>query len=258
MFATVECRDAPPGMKGFIRDIFTLPEITVERVYVPLGEGFYRVRATEYRGNIPVAETAEKLKRLRHSVIFETNFPCDESTHELEFTPSEFKARLIFNSAAEYIKKIKAEPLKSSLTIFDPEGFFVKDIEIFVPLFSKIVVYTNECTFYERACAELMDKYGVSIPVYGRFNLKVPESTVVICPGEVPFCNFYKGILFTNAEDTPPCAECIRGYGIDLPGEYELLRPQGISKLYFAAALYEKGGVKSLGNLAYKKLYESN
>ena len=32
MFATVECRDAPTGIKGFMRDIFTLPEISFERV----------------------------------------------------------------------------------------------------------------------------------------------------------------------------------------------------------------------------------
>lgn len=256
MFATVECRDAPTGIKGFMRDIFTLPEISFERVYVPFGEGFYRVFATEYRGQIPVAETAEKLKRLKHSVIFETNFPCDERTAELEFVPGEFMARLLLNSATDYIKKLKLEPLKNSLTVFDPEGFFVNDIEAFVPLFSKICVYTNELKAYETAAALLLEKYGISVPVYNRFNLKVPESTVTICPGEVPFCNFYKGLLFTNSEDAPPCGGCIRGVGIDLPMEYELIRPQGISKLFFAAALYEKASVKSLGGMTFRKLYE--
>ena len=99
-----------------------------------------------------------------------------------------------------------------------------------------------------------MDDYGVSLALCDKLTGKVPDSTVIICPGEVPFCNFYKGIIFTDAEETPPCGACFRGTGIDLPGEYELLRPEGIGKMHFAAALYEKGGVRALGELSYSRL----
>lgn len=254
MFATVECRDAPGGIKGFVRDIFTLPEIELIKVKIPSGEWFYRVIVTEYRGQIPVEETAERLKRLRNSVIFEVNFPCDERTDELEFEPSELTAQLLFNSARDYIQELKPEPLKSSLTVFDPEGLYCKKIHLFVPLFSKIRVYTKQVSRYGAAAERLMADYGFSLALCDRFTGKVPDTTVIICPDEVPFCNFYKGILFTNAEEIPPCAACYRGSGIDLPGEYELLRPDGIGKMHFAAALYEKGGVRSLGELSFRKL----
>lgn len=254
MFATVECRDAPGGLKGFLRDVFTMPEISFQRVSVPFGESFYRVLVTEYRGQIPVKETVEKLKKLRGSVIFEVNFPCDESTAEIEFVPEKFICHLLFNSAVDYITKLKIDPVKSSVTVFDPKGYYTKKLDALVPLFSKIRVYTKEVSAYEKVSALLMEKFGVSVPVCGKFTGKAPDSTVVICPGQIPFCDFFKGIIFTDAEDTPPCGCCIRGYGVDLPGEYELLRPSGISKMHFAAALYEKGGVESLGELSFSKL----
>lgn len=254
MFATVECRDAPGGFRGFVKDIFTLPEITLEQVKIPSGSRFYRVAATDYRGQIPVEETVEKLKRLKKSVIFEVNFPCDERTRELEFEPAEFTAQLIFNSAAEYISQLKLEPLKSSVTVFDPEGYYVKRISQLAPLFSKIRVYTKSAAAYNKAEDELMEEYGLTLVVSEGFSGKAPDSTAAICYGEVPFADFYNGLLFATSERVPPCTGCVRGYGIDLPGEYELLRPKGISQLYFAAALYEKGGVSSLGELSFKKL----
>ncbi len=254
MFATVECKDAEGGFTGFVKDIFALPEIALSRVNIPSGEWFYKVTATEYRGQIPVEETVKKLKRLKGSVLFEVNFPCDESTEVLEFSPSEFTALLLFNSAADYIRQLKPEPLESSLSVFDPEGFYIDKLEAMVPLFSKIRVYTESTAVYDKIALQLMESYGISLAVSDSFSGKAPDSTVVICPGEVPFGNFFKGLLFTNAEKIPPCGCCVRGHGIDLPGEYELIRPNGIGRMYFAAALYEKGGVKSLGSLSYKKL----
>ena len=254
MFATVECRDAPGGFKGFVRDIFTMPEIHIQQVNIPSGDRFYRVVSTQYRGQMPVEETADKLKRLKKSVIFEVNFPCDESTRELEFEPKEFTAQLIFNSALEYIKKLKIEPIKSSVAVYDPEGYYIKKISVLVPLFSKIRVYTKNISSYNNAAKELMNEYGLALVVSDVLSGKAPDCTAAICYGEVPFNNFFNGILFTTSEKVPPCSCVIRGYGIDLPGEYELLRPNGISQLYFAAALYEKGGVSSLGGLSFKKL----
>ncbi len=254
MFATVECKDAPNGLRGFVRDIFTLPEIELRKVKIPSGEWFYRVIVTEYRGQIPVEETVERVKRLKKGVIFEVNFPCDERTQALEFEPSELPAQLLFNSAVNYIKELKPEPLESSLTVFDPSGFYCKKLHLLVPFFARIKVYTNEVTLYGVTAERLMADYGLSLALCDRFTGSVPDSTVIICPDEVPFCNFYKGILFTNAEENPPCGACFRGSGVDLPGEYELLRPEGIGKMHFAAALYEKGGVRSLGELSFRKL----
>lgn len=254
MFATVECKDAPGGFTGLVRDIFTLPEITLTRVKIPCGEWFYRVAVTQYRGQIPVEETVHKLKRLRNSVLFDVNFPCDESTVMLEFSPSEFTAQLLFNTALDYIRKLDTEPAERSLCIFDYDGFYVNKLEAAVPLFSKIRVYTKNTASYEKVAAGLMEGYGIAVAVSDSFSGKAPECTAVICAGEVPFDNFFNGMLFTNAERVPACSVCIRGFGLDLPGEYELLRPSGIGRMYFAAALYEKGAVKSLGELKFKKL----
>lgn len=254
MFATVEVKDAPVGIKTFFRDLFALPEIELIRVNVPFGEAFYRVVATEYRGQVPVDEICEKLGRLRDSVIFEVNFPCDEKTDSLEFCSDKLLQQLLFNSAAAYIGELDIEPLHSSMTVFDPFGVYAEKINIFAEFFSKIHVFTDNTADYEKSSEHLMENYGMSLIISDRITGKVPDSTVIICPGEVPFCNFYKGILFTNAEDIPPCSCCIRGDGIELPTEYELLRPNGICRMHFASALYEKSNVKSLGSLSFKKL----
>lgn len=254
MFATVECKDADGGLAGFLKDIFTMPEIEFCQVKIPSGSWFYKVSVKEYRGQIPVEETVQKLKRLKKSVLFDINFPLDESTGGLEFSPSEFTALLLFNSAADYIRQQKIDPLEASLAVFDPEGFYAGVLEAMVPLFSKISVYTRSPEAYTEPSVQLMDKYGICLAVSDSLSGKAPDCTAAICHGEVPFADFFKGLLFTNAEKNPPCGCCVRGYGIDLPGEYELIRPNGIGRMYFAAALYEKGGVKSLGRLSYKKL----
>ena len=254
MFATVEVKDAPGGAKTFFRDLFLMPEIELTRVKVPFGDTFYRVTVTEYRGQVPVEEACERLKRLKGSVLFNLDFPTDERTKELEFESKEFYSLLLFNSALEYIKSLSLPPSKSSLAVFDPAGIYHGHIFKAVSLFSKIQIYTGKPNLYRQTQRELMESFGMSLTVSDRFTSDVPSCTAVISPCEVPFSSFYCGLLFTNATEQPLCSHCIRGDGIALPGEYELLRPKGIASLHFAAALYEKAGVKTLGEMTFKKM----
>lgn len=254
MFATVEVRDAPGGMKSFFRDLFFVPEIELQRINVPFGDAFYRVYATEYRGQVPVEEACEKLRRLKGSVLFNLDFPTDERTAELEFEGRELMSLLLFNSAIEYIKSLGLPPVKSSLAVFDPTGIYADHIFKAVPLFSKIQIYTGKPALYKQTERELMDRFGVCLTVCDRFTSAVSDCTAVISPCEVPFSSFYAGLLFTNAPSQPLCSYCLRGDGIALPGEYELLRPKGIAAMHFACALYEKAGVRGLGEMSFKKM----
>lgn len=254
MFATVEGKDAPGGIKTFIRDLFSFPEIEIRRINLSDGDYFYRVIATEYRGQIPTEEVFEQLKKLKGSVIFDLNFPCDETTRCLEFHPGKLPALLLFNSFCDYSESLHFPATKSSLTVFDAEAVYTDVIYKTVNLFGKIEVYTKKRSIYEKTAAELLDEYGVTVPVRDSFNGKAVSSTVILSPDEVPFCDFFPGIIFTLSENAPPCNCLIKGEGIDLPAEYELLRPGGIDKMTFACALYEKANVKNLENLSCKKL----
>lgn len=254
MFATVEGKDAQGGVKTFIRDLFSFPEIEIKRINLYDGGYFYRVIATEYRGQIPTEEVCEQLKKLKGSVIFDLNFPCDKTTRCLEFHPGRLPALLLFNSFCDYIAALHFPAAKSSLTVFDTEAAYADEIYRAVSLFGRIEVYTKRRSIYEKIAAELMDEYGVTVPVRDSFNGKAVSSTVILSPDDVPFCDFFPGIIFTLSENAPPCNCLIRGEGIDLPKEYELLRPGGIDKMAFACALYEKANVKSIGNLSCKKL----
>lgn len=231
-----------------------MPEIELTRVNVPFGDAFYRVAVTEYRGQVPVEETCERLKRLKGSVLFNLDFPTDERTAELEFESRELTELLLYNSALEYIRGLDLPPVKSSLAVFDPTGIYAEHIYKAVPLFSKIQIYTGKPALYKQTQRELMEGFGICLTVSDRFTSPVSSSTAVISPCEVPFSSFYGGLLFTNAPEQPLCSYCIRGDGIVLPGEYELLRPKGIAAMHFACALYEKAGVRSLGELGYKKM----
>lgn len=254
MFATVEVRDAPGGAKTFFRDLFLMPEIELVRVKVPFGDAFYRVIVTEYRGQVPVEETCERLRRLKGGVLFDLDFPTDERTDGLAFEAKELPAFLLFNSALDYIKGLNIPPTVSSLAVFDPTGIYADHIFKAVPLFSKIQIHTGKPNVYKQTGRELMEKFGLSLTVYDRFTPSVNSCTAVISPDGVPFDSFYGGLLFTNVPDHPLCNYCICGDGIVLPSELELLRPKGIASLHFASALYERADVRLLGELCYKKM----
>lgn len=254
MLATVECKDAPGGMKTFFKDLFSLPEIDITKQSVPEGDDYYRVTVTEYRGQIPVAETAEKLKRLKGSVIFDINFPYDENVRCLEFHPEALPSILLFNTFIDYMKGLSLPAEKISLTVYDKIGVYADTLEQTVGLFSKIEVYTENLTAYQKTTEVLMDKFGLSLPVAQVPTGKAPKSTVVLCPGRVPFTDFFEGLLFTDCDLPVACSCKVSGYDVLLPSCYELLRPQGIDRLTFASALYEKCNVSSLGKLGYRKI----
>ena len=254
MFATVECKDSENNFRTFFRDLFSLPEIIFQRVTVPDADDFYRVIATEYRGQMPVTEVAEKLTKLKGSVLFDINFPDEESTRCLEFHPEKLPKLLLFNSFTDYTESLGLPAEKSSLTVFDSEGVYTDVIEKAVKLFSKIEIYTKRPDLYKRTSESLLDRYGISIIIRDSFSGKAPKSTVILCPEEVPFCNFFQGIIFTLRDNIPPCSCGIIGEGIDLPPVYELLRPHGIDSLSCASALYEKSNAHKLGSLSCRKL----
>lgn len=254
MFATVEIKEGEAGLRAFLRDLFAEPEIEIIRNSLPEGDCFYRVLVTEHRGGLPHSQLCEKLKKLKGSVIFNLDFPQEEIIRCLEFHPRELPCLMLFNSFCDYISSLGLSPVSSSLTVFDPKGIYPRQIERLIRLFGKIEVYTANTSHYTKAAEALMEKYGVSLPVKTRFKGKAPESSVILSPEEAPFGDFFNGILFTLSEKAPPCSCIIRGEGIDLPAELELLRPGGIDKMTFACALYEKAAVRSLSRLGYKKL----
>ena len=170
MFATVEYKDADGGMKTFFRDLFTLPEIIFERQSVPFGEDFYRVTATEYRGQIPLESITEKLYKLKGSVLFDINIPTDEGTRCLEFHPERLPALLLFNSFTDYISSLGLPAVRSSLTIFDSDGIYTDVIHKAVGLFSKIEIYTIKPQLYTETVRELLDCYGISLMIKDRFS----------------------------------------------------------------------------------------
>ncbi len=254
MFATVECKDSQGGARTFFRDLFALPEINFQRQSVPDGDAFYRVVATEYRGQVPLEAITEKLYKLKGSVLFDVNIPTDESTRCLEFHPERLPSFLLFNSMTDYIASLSFSAVKSSLTVFDTEGIYPQLIEKALSLFSVIEIYTKAPQNYTEVSARLLDTYGISLVVKDRFSGRAPSSTVILSPGEAPFCNYFGGILFTLSDNAPPSACVLKGEDIDLPPVYELLRPKGIDKMSFASALFEKCNVHKLGELSCRRL----
>ena len=254
MLATVECKESPVGFRSFLRDLITPFEIDIKKQSVPDADAFYKVSVPYYRGEIPTSEVAEKLKRLKGSVIFDINFPCDENTRCLEFHPSVLPSLLLFNTLTDCVSSMSLPAPESSLTIYDSKAVYSDKTEKLVSLFSKIRIFTDETALYEKTANALFDKYGITL-IISRFpDGKPPESTVTLCADEVPFRSFYDGALFTLKDNPPPSASLFTGEGITLPTEYELLRPSGVGSMIFASALYEKCNAKKLGELSFKKV----
>ncbi len=227
------------------------PSVTREYVSVEAGAPFCIITAKKYKGIIPWYSVSSAAKGCL--LLPEGEIPPQDAEIE-RFRPTRLPVRMLMNSAYLAMKQLRLPAEKVCLSVFDEQGILADLLVRFVPLARHIRVITERTDKYEQLCNTLMYSYGMSPLITKKADASVLSSTVIISYNfRQEFCS-YTGILFTDSVCDAPRATVMRGEGVKLPEEYERHLPDGISRINYAAALYEKCGVLRLGDICFEKV----
>lgn len=228
-------------------NIFRKPQIESERITLPNGDAFFIVKLKNYRKNIPWKKLEKCMGILKHCVLLSDDTTIPDDVNITPFTSDTLQRIVLMNSATDYILNHKAQFISKSLAICDDKAIYTNYIEKLIYCFTNIKIITSLPEKYNLIQNKLLETYGISLIITSAENY---DSDILIShKSTVPL--YYSGRLFTNEKKYFMNAEVFSGSIIDLPKEYEKLRPENISSLLFASALYEKSGVKEIGELRY-------
>ncbi len=240
MFAVIEFREK--------QNRFKRGKITSERIPLPSGDVFFVVRVEKSFGKVPWKKLERCLGILRQCVILPEGEAVPENVNMTVFTPDIFPRLLLINSAADYIARHRSGFLSRSLTVFDEKGIYTPYIENLLHCFSNIKIVTPVREEYEKLSRQLMENYGFSLLITDKETCS--GDTVISHRCNIPV--YFKGDIFTNEKKYLMNTKAFCGSDIILPEFYEMLRPQGVGRVLFASALYEKCSVTQLKDLKYE------
>lgn len=221
-------------------------KIRWRRVEVPRGKPFFIMTLTQHRGKLPWKAAAKAAGPLGKALLLPQGVVAGGGMKA--FSAEVFPELLLFNGAVKHLTSLDFDPVGQTVTLFDSRGIFARRVDSLVRLFSCVRVVTGCQEIYEKAAEKIMAKYGASLIVTDTPG-ELPGGSVVISSQRVPVT--FSGTLYTDSQTELLSGRVLRGGGITLPQEYDSLCPQGIDKVDFAAALYEKCGVEALAELGY-------
>lgn len=255
MFVVIEKDEEQEGVFERFKDLFREPLVEKRKIEVPNALSFYIIKAKSYRGICPWEKVEEAAGALRSRVLLppETILPPESLLRPFE--PTVFFERLLFNTAADAIKKMRLDPCRVSVTVFDENAYLIDLVEKLVPLAFQLRIITNCGVAYEQLGAYLLERFGISLLVSSRADDSVLSSTFIISASGKAVPLIFPGILFTNRKEKLMNAVVMSGKGFDLPEKYAELLPKNIEPAAFAGALYELCGADELGQMKFKKTF---
>ena len=236
MFAVLQIKDKT--------NIFSKSKTESQRLTLQNDEAFFIVTAEKHFGRVPWKKLESCMGILRKDVILTEGATLPKGCGITEFVPDVFPRILLINSA---IKELQGARNKS-LIVFDEKFIYADYMKKRVNSFERIRVVTPIPQKYDNVACELMENFGFSLEVSDKHCFKADVVISWECDVPLYFC----GEIFTGERKFLMNAEVYSGGDIDLPEEYEKFCPEGVDKLQFASALYEKCKVKNLGNMTYK------
>ena len=252
LFIAFEPDEKKEGAFDLFCDLFREPLVEKKKIEVPGALPFYNLSAKNYRGHCPWEEVESAAGSLRSRVLFPPGIVPPQESGLRPFSPSVFFERLLFNTAVHSIEKMRLDPCRVSVTLFDENAYLVDLAENLVPLAFQVRVVTSCVAAYEALGEYLLEKSGISLVVGARVDDSVLSSTFIISATGKNVPLIFPGILFTRRKERMMNAVVMTGEGFSLPQKYASLLPEKIEPLAFAGALYELCGADELGKMRYK------
>ena len=229
----------------------TAPAVLTEQIALPGAVSFYRMTVQPADGKLPWDEISWAAGSLRTNMLLPEGALPEEKSGARPFVPRALPLILLFNAAVGVLRTRRPEEGGTPVTVVDPAAVLADRIDRIAPFASSLLVQTKAPALYQTARQRLMETFGLSLCVSG-LTAPLPEhgALVSLSANRVP--RLFDGLLLTGEPRTLLCGETFAANGLVLPPGFELLRPAGIDKTQFAAALFERCGVKVLGELSFE------
>lgn len=253
MFVLLEFIHKEMTFKEKIYDLFSSPDILLERIETETGLAFFKMQVSKHKGKLPFDTICDVLGPLKDFVILKEGQSLPQDCPLSLFKGNKLRKKLLFNSAVYTIGLMGVSPFSSSVTVVDRQGVFIDDIEKIVFLCSEIRIVTDEKRKYMRLSHHLLEKYGVTLLFSDNAETFCKDSSFFISDqgNEIPLG--FSGIAFSGEKKIINGKLFYPGE-VDLPLKYKRLCPEGFDEKLFAFALYERCAVKELEKTKYKDL----
>ncbi len=251
MFFLLEIKDGEKSFRARISDYFNPADVSVQKVEMGKILPFYKITAVRHRGEIPWKEIENAAGRFCHRAIINESENIPDSIKIKKYEPVVFPVRVLFNSAVSVLEKLRLDPIKMSITVFDENGYLTDMIESLVKFCSSIRIVTSCIRDYEALRDALLIKYGISVIITPKTDNIILTSTAIISDKSNDIPLIYHGLLFTNERRKMLNASVLCGKNITLPKEIEYIYDPQFDKMTFASALYELCGAKILEKTLY-------
>lgn len=160
--------------------------------------------------------------------------------------------RMAINSALAVLKELHCKHgLNLTLGVYDKDGRYGALLNKFFAYTNKINVISKNKEAYNEVAESIMEECGGCF-VFRSSVKSLNECHIIVAPDKITekFPTDNKTAVFTSV--LPSVS--INGYVFDnyileLPFLYKTVKPQSISDMYFAQALFDKGEQKELGNI---------
>lgn len=246
MFFVLEVKESQKDFSSKVSQYFRSPEVFVQKVESSGILPFYRITAVKHRGKIPWKEIEKAAGKFCKRAIIGDDIALPDDTSIKRYKPVMFPQRVLFNSAVSVLKKLRLDPTKMSITVFDENGYLTDLIENLVMLCSSVRVVTSCAQSYEQIRNKLFSKYGISVVICSKAESSILTSTAIISDKSAAVPLIYRGLLFTNEKRRMLNATVLSGKSISLEKRISFLYTAETDKLTFASALYEFCGAKEL------------
>lgn len=204
---------------------------------------YYYLEITREQCGENFEHLAEIIGRCARFIVPVGDMIIDDNRYVSKYRPTKFPSIMLLNSFKDIIK-IKKSP-KLSIAIKDEKGEYTDFIKELVKYAAIIKIYTDNHYSYERIFDELYEKFGASIILCHTENINFNcDFTLLLGADECKIVENKEGVC-----------KVLMLNGLELPLEYEKLRPPQTDKLLFASALYELCGVKKLEGMKYNDFY---
>ncbi|HIR52700.1 MAG TPA: hypothetical protein IAB39_04770 [Candidatus Onthovicinus excrementipullorum] len=252
MFAALAYKEGEAaGLRKMWKRLFGEP-ITPQKVSIDRRECFFTASVT--RGTrIRWDDLFIRMGRLSREMVLPEELHIPEGCGITRFVPAALGPRVVMNTAADLLAQ--AGGGRIPVTVVDLRGRLCGMMIPIVRSCAEVRVVTANTAVYRNTCERLMEEYGASVVVCPPGSGSV-RGGVVVLPfgGECPVDTAPDTLYIAPEGDGPAGGAVLSTCGIRLGEMYGALRPNGISELLFAAALYEKCAVRGIGSLPAERL----